>query len=92
MGRQMIRPSQFGTHLEAFLEERGVGPSQLAGGSGITLAHVVDLITGDCILTADVALVLSEFFETSPLLWLELQRQCCLEAREEGELDVRMTA
>lgn len=29
MGQRSVRPTHFGRHLEAFLEERGVGPSQL---------------------------------------------------------------
>lgn len=92
MGQRSVRPSHFGRHLEAFLEERGVGPSQLAQNSPITLTRVNDLMTGECILTADVALVLGEFFGTSPLVWLELQQQCCLEARDKSESGVGVMA
>lgn len=85
MGQQVTRPTHLGRHLEALLEERGVGVGQLAESVHITREQVTDLIAGKCILTADVALLLGEYFQTSPLLWLELQRQCCLEARDRSE-------
>lgn len=92
MRQQTVWPTHVGRHLEAFLEERGVSTGQFAGRSGITLGHVTDLIKGECILTADVALLLGEFFEMSPLFWLELQRQCCLEARDRSEAEVTVMA
>lgn len=88
MGQRTVWPTHFGRHLEVFLEERGVSTGQPAENSGMTLEHVADLIAGDCILTADVALLLGDSFETSPLLWLELQRCCCLNARGRSEADI----
>lgn len=87
MGQHM-RPTLFGRHLEALLEERGVGVGQLAENIHVTREQVIDLIAGKRILTADVALLLGEYFQTSPLLWLELQRQCSLESRDRGEVAI----
>ena len=59
--------------LEEFMKPYGLTQSRLAQDLGINLARVHDIIHGRRSITADVALRLAKYFETSPELWLGLQ-------------------
>lgn len=91
MGQQAVWPTHFGRHLEALLEERDLSAGHFAEHCGMTHEQVTELIAGNCILTTDVALLLGVFFETSPLVWLELQRCCCLNARDRTGADMAVS-
>lgn len=72
----------FGDHLTELFRERGVKPGQVAERAGLSQVVMADLIAGRQILTADLAFVLADPLELSPLVLLELQRESCLEARD----------
>lgn len=84
-------PTHVNRHLEVWLAEGGVTTNQLADKVGVPQGLIADLVTGKQILTADVAFLLADFFGTSPLYWLKLQRQGCLEARERENAPVSVT-
>lgn len=50
----------------------------MARATGLSSDLIAELIAGQQILTADVALVLGEFLEVSPLTLLEVQSSYCM--------------
>ncbi len=92
MEQHDLLPSHFGGHLERFLAERGVSAEHLAEATNLPHDFLAQLLTGQQILTADVALLLADFFEVSPIFWLDLQRHYCLEAREGEQARVTVAA
>lgn len=84
-------PTHVNRHLEVWLTEGGGTTDRLAAEIGLPHELIAGLVTGKQILTADVAFLLGDFFGTSPLYWLEQQRQGCLEARDRKENPVGVT-
>lgn len=74
-----------------FLDEYGMSQNQLAIATGMTPQRVGQIVLGKRSVTADAALRLACFFDTSPEFWLNLQAQYDLEvaAREHGGEIVR---
>lgn len=59
--------------LEEFMKPLGVSRNRLARDIDIPVSRVSDIVRGKRSITADTALRLSEYFRTSPELWLNLQ-------------------
>lgn len=72
---------------EEFLDEFGMSQNQLATATGMTPQRVGQVVLGKRSITADTALRLARFLDTTPEFWLHLQAQYDLEvaAREHGE-------
>lgn len=60
--------------LEEFLKPMGVSQLQFAKHVGWTYARVNELVNGKRGVTPETALVLADVFETTPDLWLNLQK------------------
>jgi plasmid maintenance system antidote protein VapI len=84
MGQQNGLPNHFGGYLADLLEERDLGTDDLVRATNLSHEHVGQFLTGQGILTADVALLLGDFFEVSPLYLLDLQIRCCIGVRDEN--------
>jgi plasmid maintenance system antidote protein VapI len=78
MGQISVRPIHIGAYLLGLLKQRGSTADQLAEATGLSSELIAELIVGQQILTADVALVLGEVFEVSPLTLLEVQSNYCM--------------
>lgn len=59
--------------LEEYLKPLGVGQVEAAGRLGISLNRLNEIVLGKRGITADTALRLARFLETSPQLWMRLQ-------------------
>ena len=85
---------------DEFLEPHGVTQYRLAKELGIHETRVSDIVLGKRSITADTALRLAAFFETSPEFWLNLQTAYDLEEERrrlptpaaEGEADTLVVA
>ncbi len=86
MGQQNNLPPHVGRYLAGLVEARRVTSDQLAEATGISRDLITQLLAGEQILTGDVAFRLADFFGTSPLVWLDLQRNYYLEARDVEEV------
>jgi len=71
-----------GEYLARLLEERGTTIGEVAEATGLSPGILACLVAGRQILTADVAFALADALELSPLALLEIQRRCCLGARD----------
>jgi plasmid maintenance system antidote protein VapI len=92
MGQISVRPIHIGVYLSGLLKQRGSTADQLAEATGLSLGLIAELIAGQQILTADVALVLGEFFEVSPLTLLEVQSSYCIAVRAGKEVKTKVPA
>ena len=70
----------FGERLIELFRVCGFTPEQVAARAGLSETVLTDLIAGRQILTGDVAFMLADVLELSPLVLLELQQKSCLEA------------
>jgi len=69
---------------EDFLAPLGMSQYRLAKAIGVPLPRVNDIVRGKRAITADTALRLARFFNTTPQFWLGLQAQYDLDwARDE---------
>lgn len=78
MGQISVRPIHIGAYMSGLLRQRGGTDDQMARATGLSPDVIAELIAGQQILTADVALVLGEFLEVSPLTLLEVQSSYCM--------------
>lgn len=93
MGQHDIRqegvtPLHLGTYLRGLLKERSGSAEQLAAATDLSQELIGCLLTGEQILTADLALSLAAFFELPPLLLLEVQSRYRIAARDHQALTV----
>ncbi len=79
---QHITFSHVGEYLVQLLEERGTTIGEVAKVTGLSPGILACLVAGRQILTADVAFALADALELSPLGLIEVQRCCCLDARD----------
>lgn len=70
---QMINPSHPGKILVYYLEGRSV--TEVARHLGVTRPALSRVLNGKAGVSADMALRISEAFDTDPELWLRLQAQ-----------------
>ena len=61
--------------LEEFLKPRGMSQSALSAHLEIPLQRVNTIVNGKRGITAETAILLARFFETTPELWMNLQTQ-----------------
>jgi len=68
------RPTHPGKFVkEDILKELGMTQTQLANALGLSRQLITQLVNEKCDLTADMALRLSQFTQTTPEMWLNLQ-------------------
>ncbi len=75
--------------LEEFLLPMGISQNRLAIDIGVPARRINEIVLGRRRITADTALRLSRYFETSPQLWLGLQTDFDLDVTED-ELGERL--
>lgn len=75
--------------LEEFLIPMGISQNRLALDIGVPARRINEIVLGRRRITADTALRLSRYFETSPQLWLGLQTDYDLDVAED-ELGERL--
>jgi addiction module HigA family antidote len=84
----MSRPAPIhpGEILKAeFLDPMGITPYALSKNTGIDKGNLSRIINGKSAISADVALRLARFFDTSPDSWMNLQSRYDLEmAKDRG--------
>lgn len=68
--------------LEEFLEPLGISQHRLALDLGVPPNRISEIVRGKRSLTADTALRLARYFNTTPEFWLTLQMHYDLEAAE----------
>ncbi len=64
--------------LQEFLKPLKVSQSALAAKLGVSLQRVNTLINGKRDITAETAVLLAQFFKTTPEFWMNLQVACDL--------------
>jgi len=69
--------------LEEFLIPMGISQNRLALDIGVPARRINEIVLGRRRITADTALRLSRYFETSPQLWLGLQTDYDLDIAED---------
>mgnify|MGYP001202531961 FL=1 len=74
-----IPPIHPGEHLAEFLEELQITRYQLAKELRVPQIRISQIVRGKRSITADTALRLAKFFNTSPQYWLNLQSNYDLE-------------
>jgi addiction module HigA family antidote len=71
---QKNKPTHPGKFVkEDILKELGITQTQLANALGVSPYTISQLVNEKCDLTADMALRLSRFTQTTPEMWLNLQ-------------------
>lgn len=60
--------------LEEFIKPAGITPYRVAADAGISQSTMNQLVNSKRALTAETALRLATYFDTSPGLWLNLQK------------------
>ncbi len=84
-----IHPGE--TLSEEFLGPLGITPYRLAKNIGTTQSRVADILNGRRRITADTALRLGRYFNTSPEFWLNLQNHYDIETkRDERDMSDRL--
>lgn len=74
----MLPTNRIPTHpgeilAEEYLKPLGLTQAALANHLGVSVQRVSELVRGKRSMTAEIAWLLSEAFETSPQFWLNLQ-------------------
>ena len=72
MGMLPIHPGEI--LKEMYLSPMGINITQLAENIGVTSKKVSQLINGHMGINAEMAIRLGKAFDTTPILWLNLQR------------------
>lgn len=82
--RTQIPPVHPGEILEKdFLEPYDLSQNQVAKAIRVDAARINQIVRGERGITADTALRLAKYFDTSPGFWMNLQRRYDLERAEE---------
>lgn len=71
--------------LEEFLKPMGLSQYRLAKQLGIPESRVSEIVNGERGITADTALRLARFFDTSHDLWLNLQHRFDVEEAQKAK-------
>lgn len=90
-----IHPGE--TLLEDCMKPRGLSANRLARELGIPASRVLEIVNGRRAITADTALRLARYFDTSAQLWMGLQTEYDLRVAERAigttiRRDVRVSA
>jgi len=62
-----------------FLQPLNITATKLARGIGVGGTRIAEIVRGERTITVDTAMRLGRYFNTSPQLWLNLQREYDLE-------------
>jgi len=73
--------------LEEFLKPLGLSQHRLALDIGVDARRINEIVLGKRRITANTALRLARYFDTSPELWLGLQAQYDLDVEEDKFAD-----
>ena len=79
-----ITPIHPGEHLADFLEELGITRYRLAKDIQVPAGRIHEIIQGKRGISADTALRLARYFDTSPDYWMNLQSHYDLEIAEQS--------
>jgi len=82
MTENTLEPIRPGEHLAEFLEEMNISAYRLAKETGMPQTRIGDIINKGRTITADTAMRLGRFFNTSAQFWLNLQSAYDLRAAE----------
>ena len=76
-----------GKHLREFIEDYGLTQYRLAKDLGIQQTRIMEIVKGRRAISADTALRLARYFDTTPQMWINLQKNYELDIaqREIGE-------
>jgi addiction module HigA family antidote len=77
--KRILPPIHPGELLRDELEERGISLNRLARDIRVPLSRVSLIVSGKRGITADTALRLAKYFDTSAQMWLNLQNAYELE-------------
>ena len=84
MTEEELRPIHPGVVLlEEFLKPMGLSQNRLALSIGVRSRRINEIVLGKRRITADTALRLARFFDTSPQFWLGLQMDYDLDVTED---------
>ena len=83
MSHRDFPPIHPGDHLTEFLEEFGVSQYRLAKEIDVPPRRVNEIVHGKRSVTADTALRLGRYFNTTPEFWMNLQMRYALELERE---------
>jgi len=78
----LLNPIRPGEHLAEFLEEMNISAYRLAKETGMPQTRIGDIINKGRTITADTAMRLGRFFNTSAQFWLNLQSAYDLKVAE----------
>lgn len=83
-GKRLIEPTHPGEVLrEEFLDPLGMTAYGLARDIGVPATRIYNIVEERRAITADTALRLARYFDTTPRFWLNLQSQYDLETEED---------
>jgi len=71
-----------GKHLAEFIADYGITQYRLAKDLGIQQTRILEIIKGRRAISADTALRLARYFQTSAEMWLNLQKNYELEVAQ----------
>lgn len=81
--RKTIPPVHPGKILkEEFIEAYGLSQNEVAQSIGVDTARVNKIVNEERSITADTAIRLAQYFDTTPGFWMNLQRQYDLRTAE----------
>ena len=70
---ELIHPGEI--LIEEFLKPLGISQQRLARDIDVPVTRISDIVRGKRAITADTALRLAKYFQTSPDVWLGLQME-----------------
>ena len=73
--------------LEEFMEPLGLSQNKLAEALDVDPGRINRIVTGKSRITADTALRLARYFETTPQLWMNLQAKYDLEVAQDEKAE-----
>ncbi len=89
MAQRDITAIHPGEHLAEFWEEFGVSQYRLARAINVPPRRVNEIVHGKRGISADSALRLARYFNTTPEFWMNLQSRYVLES-ERGRLELAL--
>lgn len=79
MSDRLIPLTHPGEHLRELMQDSALTQYRLAKAIGVQQTRIMEILKGRRAITADTALRLARFFETTPQLWIDLQKNYDLE-------------
>jgi addiction module HigA family antidote len=87
MKDDLIPLTHLGEHLLEIMDDYDLTQYRLAKDLGVQQTRIMEIIKGRRAISADTALRLARYFDTSPEMWINLQKNYELQVarREKGE-------